>query len=227
MIQTSNPDKCCGCLVCSVVCPQKCIERVEDACGFVMPKVDASRCVNCGACERVCPIQKNYPKPAFTGQSAYAAYSKDTTLRKRASSGGMFETVAIFILNQGGSVFACKLDENLQLRMHEAMTIDQVRELTKSKYIQSSCHDMFPVIKERVQEGKPVLVCATPCQIAALKNYLGELSQSAHLFLMDFVCHGVPSQALFDKCREYTQNKRQTKWIAYDFRFKSVHNTTL
>lgn len=227
MIQTNNPNKCCGCLVCSVVCPQKCIERVEDSCGFVMSKVDASRCINCGACERVCPIQKNYPKPAFTGQSAYAAYSKDAALRKRASSGGMFETVAQFILAKGGSVFACKLDEDLQLRMHEATTIDQARELTKSKYIQSRCHDMFPVVKERVQEGKPVLVCATPCQIAALQNYLGTLAQAPNVYLMDFFCHGVPSQRFFDKCREYVQNKHHTKWLSYGFRFKPSHGTTL
>ena len=176
MIQTDNPSQCCGCLACSIVCPQKCIEKAEDAAGFVMPTVDATRCVNCGLCEKVCPIQKTYPTSGFTAKSVYGAYSKEDALRKRASSGGIFETTAQLTLAQGGSVFGCKLDENLQLRMHESTTIDQVRQLTKSKYIQSRCHDVFPLIKQRVTQGKHVLVCATPCQIAALKNYLGDFS---------------------------------------------------
>ncbi len=227
MIQTHDPTRCCGCLACSVVCPQKCIEHTEDAAGFVMPQVDQSKCVQCGLCEKICPIQKTYPAPNCSGKSVYGAYSKDTALRQRASSGGMFETIAQLILAQGGSVFGCKLDENLQLGMHEATTIDQVRQLTKSKYIQSRCHDVFPLIKQRVIEGKHVLVCATPCQIAALKNYLGELAQSSHLFLLDFICHGVPSQWLFDQCREYTQNKQNTKWSSYQFRFKPSNGVTL
>ena len=225
MIQTPPPNQCCGCLVCSIVCPQKCIERTEDDCGFVMPLVDASRCVQCGMCEQICPIQQKYPNPSFTSQKIYASYSKDTSLRKRASSGGIFETIAQIILAKGGSVFGCKFDENLQLRMCEATTIEQVRELTKSKYIQSDCHNLFPFIKQRLEEGKYVLVCATPCQIAALKNYLGSLSQYSQLFLMDFFCHGVPSQQLFDKCRRYVQNKRNTKWKSYNFRFKPTTTT--
>ncbi len=227
MIQTDNPNQCCGCLACSIVCPQKCIERIEDMAGFVMPRVDTSKCVQCGLCKQVCPIQKHYPTPDFTHCTVYGAYSNDTALRKRASSGGMFETAAQIILAKGGSVFGCKLDENLQLRMYEATTLEQVQQLTKSKYIQSDCCDSFPVIKARLQEEKHVLVCATPCQITALKNYLGDLSQSAHLFLIDFVCHGVPSQRLFDKCREYTQNKQNTKWFSYQFRFKPSHKVTL
>lgn len=227
MIQTNNPSKCCGCLACSVVCPQKCIESIEDAAGFVIPKVDTSKCVQCGRCEKVCPIQKTYPTVDFSDKSVYGAYSKDADLRKRASSGGMFETAAQLVLAQSGSVFGCKFNENLKLNMQEATSIDEVRKLTKSKYIQSRCHDMFPIIKQRIEQQKQVLVCATPCQIAALKNYLGSLSQSQNLFLMDFVCHGVPSQWLFDKNKAYIEKKLNGCLENYAFRYKPLHSTTL
>lgn len=227
MIQTNDPSKCCGCLVCSVVCSQKCIVPIEDAAGFVMPKVDVSKCVHCGMCEKECPIQKTYPMPDFTNKSVYGGYSKDADLRSRASSGGMFETVAQLALAQGGSVFGCKFNENLQLCMQEATTIDEVQKLTKSKYIQSRCHDMFPIIKQRIEQQKQVLVCATPCQIAALKNYLGSLSKMQNLFLMDFICHGVPSQELFDKNRTYIERKLNGCLKDYKFRCKPSHPTTL
>lgn len=227
MIQTDSPNRCCGCLACSVVCPRKCIERVEDAAGFVTVRVDVSKCVQCGLCEQVCPLQKDYPAPDFTSASAYGAYASDNAVRGRASSGGMFETIAKTFLEKGGSVFGCKLDENLQLRMHEATTLEQVQQLTKSKYIQSDCHDSFPVIKARLQEEKHVLVCATPCQIAALKNYLGELANSPRLFLLDFFCHGVPSQRFFDKCCAYIEKKLKGRLLSYEFRFRPPHATTL
>jgi len=223
MIQTDSPNRCCGCLACSIVCPRKCIERVEDAAGFVTVRVDVSKCVQCGLCEQVCPLQKDYPAPDFTNASAYGAYASDNAVRGRASSGGMFETIAKTFLEKGGSVFGCKLDENLQLRMHEATTLEQVQQLTKSKYIQSDCHDSFPVIKARLQGEKHVLVCATPCQIAALKNYLGELAAAPQLLLMDFFCHGVPSQQFFDKCCEYIEKKLKGRLLSYTFRFRPPH----
>ena len=86
---------------------------------------------------------------------------------------------------------------------------------------------MFPIIKQRIEQQKQVLVCATPCQIAALKNYLGSLSQMPHLFLMDFVCHGVPSQRLFDNNRAYIEKNLNSFLKDYKFRFKTSHPTTL
>lgn len=47
---------CCGCGVCSLVCPVGCISMTEDACGFIVPTVDQSACVHCGRCWGACPM---------------------------------------------------------------------------------------------------------------------------------------------------------------------------
>ncbi len=39
------------------ICPKKCIQMQPDEEGFLYPVVDKSRCVECNACNMVCPIQ--------------------------------------------------------------------------------------------------------------------------------------------------------------------------
>lgn len=47
---------CCGCGVCSLVCPVGCISMDEDACGFTIPTIDQGVCVHCGRCWDACPM---------------------------------------------------------------------------------------------------------------------------------------------------------------------------
>ena len=224
MIQTVDTTKCCGCKSCSLVCPQRCIGFTEDAIGAVYPVVDRDRCIGCGKCETVCPLQG--PFRGSIGKAAYAAYSNDSGIRFRGSSGGLFETMALWIIENGGSVFASKLDEDLKLKGYEATTAEGVRELTKSKYLQSDTAQLFPVIQGRLREGKQTLFCGTPCQVAALRNYLGEDCRRENLFLVDFFCHGVPSQRFFDKCKEYVEKRDKIKIIRYEFRAKKEKGAT-
>ena len=49
-----------------------------------------------------------------------------------------------------------------------------------------------------LKQGREVLFCGTPCQIAGLKNYLRK--EYSNLLAVDFVCHGVPSPLIW---REY------------------------
>ena len=55
MISIENKLLCCGCSACAQICPVDCIEMIEDHEGFLYPKVDESRCIDCGKCEKVCP----------------------------------------------------------------------------------------------------------------------------------------------------------------------------
>lgn len=50
---------CCGCEACKNICPQNCIEMLEDEEGFIYPQVDKEKCINCGLCERVCQYKNN------------------------------------------------------------------------------------------------------------------------------------------------------------------------
>lgn len=52
------------------ICPKHCIRMIEDAKGFIYPQVDSAICVECGACDKVCPmnvsnISLKYPLKAL------------------------------------------------------------------------------------------------------------------------------------------------------------------
>jgi Pyruvate/2-oxoacid:ferredoxin oxidoreductase delta subunit len=58
---------CCGCGACKQICPVDCISMVADAKGFYYPVPDATRCLRCDRCTKVCPclndVPRNDPEP--------------------------------------------------------------------------------------------------------------------------------------------------------------------
>ena len=56
MIQIKRKLDCCGCTACTNSCPKSAITMVPDEEGFLYPKIDRKRCIECGACEKVCPV---------------------------------------------------------------------------------------------------------------------------------------------------------------------------
>ncbi len=90
--------------------------------------------------------------------------------------------------------------------------------LQKSKYLQSNTGDSFKKAKEFLNCGKKVIFAGTPCQIAGLKNYLG--MDYDNLLCIDIVCHGVPSQKMFDKYISELEKELGSKVTGFTFRNK-------
>ena len=65
MIRISEKESCCGCSACMNICPKKCISMEADSEGFLYPKVDEKRCVDCHLCEKVCPVQNTVANEHF------------------------------------------------------------------------------------------------------------------------------------------------------------------
>lgn len=50
-------DECTGCMACRFVCPRSAIDMSENAEGFLYPRVNKDQCIDCGLCDKVCPIE--------------------------------------------------------------------------------------------------------------------------------------------------------------------------
>lgn len=200
MIDIIDKSLCCGCAGCVQRCPKLCITLHEDHEGFLYPKVDTDTCIDCGLCEKVCPIlnEGNIRKPL----KVYAAINKDEEIRKQSSSGGIFTWIAEKVIQEGGVIFGARFDENWEVRHDYSETIEGLAAFRGSKYVQSRIEDNYLKAEAFLKQGRKVLFCGTPCQIAGLKRFLRK--DYKNLFTIDIVCHGVPSPGVW---RKYLKEK--------------------
>ncbi len=52
----SKKESCCACSACFSVCPVDAISMKKDKEGFFYAVIDSTKCIDCGACKRVCPF---------------------------------------------------------------------------------------------------------------------------------------------------------------------------
>ena len=225
MIDCSNEKNCCGCKNCVNVCPNNSITIVEGKLGHITPKIDTETCIDCGACQTVCPMIGDIGSGSFQKQ-VFAAYAEDNGIRKSGSSGGIFGSIAHRLLKRGFVVYGAAFDEKLKLITASAKNQEQLKPLLKSKYLLCDTAGKFSEIKEHLQNGQNVLYVSSPCQVLALKRFLGRDYQN--LITIDFFCHGVPSQRFFDECIKFDEVKRYNgkKIIKYTFREKKKGGAT-
>lgn len=223
MISISTKAMCCGCAGCKTVCPTNAINMVTDEMGFVFPKVNNDICINCGLCEKNCPVL-NHKNEKDLDHNIYIAFAKDKDIRFNGSSGGMFGLIAKHIIEESGVVYGAAFDDNLKLKCTCATTLEELYPLYKSKYLQSDLGESFEKIKNQLDNGIKVLFVSTPCQVYALKLFLNKEYQN--LLTVDFVCHGVPSQWLFDKCKAYVEKEKNIRIFDYSFRAKKKNGAT-
>lgn len=101
MIQIKSKLDCCGCTACASSCPKSAITMVPDEEGFLYPKIDMRRCIECGACERACPIL-NKKTVISEKTEGYIIRIKDNKILYESTSGGAFTALADYILEQNG-----------------------------------------------------------------------------------------------------------------------------
>ena len=195
MIIIQDKHLCCGCEACANACPKHCISFKEDKEGFCYPLLDKSKCIDCGLCETVCPVlnQVSAQKP----MNVYAAKNTSEEELLRSSSGGIFILLAKLVLIQGGVVFGAKFDENRNVVHAYAETAEEVQAFMGSKYVQSRIGNTYTQARGFLKQGRIVLFSGTPCQIAALKKFLGKVYDN--LLTVDVICHGVPSPKVWQR----------------------------
>ena len=150
----------------------------------------------------------------------YAVKNKDESVRAKSRSGGTFTALSDYVLNKHGVVYGCILDNDLNV-IHSRATTWQQRDLMRgSKYVQSAIGDSFQKAKDDLENDKYVLFSGTSCQIAGFLGYLGDKTYDK-LICVDIVCHGVPSNLIWQNYKKWIENKEKEKVISVNFRNKN------
>lgn len=223
MINITNKADCCGCTACASICAQKAITMKPDTLGFLYPEVDANKCTDCGLCEKVCSFNPNYDKTLnFDRPEAYGARHKDIKEVETSRSGAAFIAISDWILEQEGVIYGVGYEDHFRVAHKRAVTKEQRNEFKGSKYVQSYLGDIFLQVKKDLRDGKIVLFSGTPCQTSGLSSFIGEKLRQ-NLYLVDIVCHGVPSPYIWRDYIAYYEKKYKKKIISVDFRDKKEY----
>lgn len=183
--------------------------------GFRYPEVQTEQCIDCGLCERVCPVM-NTRQDTCDVPDAYAAYSLDGAARS-SSSGGVFSLLAERILAEGGIVYGAAMEGRYvrHVRIADKETLHRLR---GSKYVQSDVAETYRQARKDLDSGVRVLYSGTPCQIEGLLHFLGKVPEK--LICTDIICHGVPSPMVWDRYCAFREKKAGAEMESVSFREK-------
>lgn len=165
--------------------------------GFIRPCVDASACIHCNLCNKICPVAEGKEREPSDFLSAYAGWNSSMPELTRSSSGGIFSLLANHVLDAGGVVCGAVYDNTGHVHHDFAETTEGLLRMRGSKYVQSEMRDCFPQIRNLLNGGRHVLFSGTGCQVAGLKSYLGK--EYDKLLTVEIVCEGTPSPGLWER----------------------------
>ena len=193
MIKIVRKEDSTGCNACVQICPKQCISMHTDELGFNYPRVDVSLCVDCGLCEKVCPvINQDEPQNPV---GCWAAKNEDAEVRDNSSSGGVFGALAADVLKNRGVVFGAVFADDWSVEHAAVEREEQLGKVQRSKYVQSRIGETYKEAAAALKQGRQVLFCGTSCQIAGLRKFLRR--DYDDLLTLEVVCHGVPAPGVW------------------------------
>lgn len=197
-----------------------------DALGFLYPNIDASKCIECGLCDKVCAFNDGYETPDnFEQPLTYGARHKNMAEVETSRSGAAFIALSDHILNKGGVVYGAGYADHFRVVHKRATSKDERDEFKGSKYVQSDLRGVFHQIRTDLKNGLTVMFSGTPCQTAGLNSYIGRKLRE-NLILVDIVCHGVPAPGVWDAYLSYLEKKMGSSISWVNFRDKQKFGWT-
>lgn len=219
-------NKCSGCFACYNICPKNAIEMIEDDEGYVYPQINKEKCVNCKLCEKVCQGINNKKDNLKKTNKCYCAYSKDSDIHEKSTSGGVAHLLSKYFINNNGVVYGAFFNSATQNVEHLRCDNEElIKKIRGSKYIQSNIKNSYTIAKQDLDSGKKVLFIGTPCQISGLKYFL-DFKEYDNLFTIDLVCHGVSNKKMLYEDTQ-TKNIKEIKFrenIDYCIKFKDEND---
>lgn len=214
-------EDCTLCMACVNTCPKNAIQLTLDENGYECLSIDQALCINCGLCGNVCnrrnQVVRNQPIKSYALQ-----LTEKKKLRKSAS-GGAFQAIAEWVLEQNGICYGCygKFDEGeFQTGHIRIAKVEELHKILNSKYTVSLINHTYKDILSDLEKGLWVLFCGTPCQAQGLKAFLKKDYEK--LIVADIICHGVTSSRIFNDYIDSIEVIDNVKIQEYIFRDKSV-----
>ena len=213
MIEIKNKVDCCGCNACGDACAHGAITFKTDIEGFWYPEVDRAKCVDCGLCEKVCPIIniKELKKNDLPQSICYAAEHKNMEVVFDSTSGGLFSALADIMYKSEGYVGGAVFNEDFSVRQYISNNKEDLIRIRSSKYLQSSLEGFFKQVRELVRKGENVLVCGSPCQMTALRAFLRK--DYDNLIIADYICRGINSPKVWRKYLDSFEERYGSKVV--------------
>lgn len=186
-------DTCMGCMACVESCSMAAIAIVDSLEAF-NAVIDQALCIKCGACRSVCP-QSNPAR--MRGQKFwFQGWAISDKTRSASSSGGVAASISKEFIEKGGIVCSCAFEKG-RFGFSFADDIESVKKFAGSKYVKSDPSGCYRATKELLKKGRNVLFLGLPCQVSALKMFIGD-QYSNLLVTVDLICHGTPSSRLLE-----------------------------
>lgn len=214
-------EACTLCMTCINSCTKNAITIVRDCYGYDYPRIDEEKCIGCGRCKSICnkrhDIRKTMPK------QGYAAQMRDKDAIKKSATGGVIQTIAKKIVREGGVCYGAALihDNGAFAVEHiRAVNMEELERIFNSKYMPSRIGENYKHVRNDLKAGYRVLFSGTPCQVQGLKTYLGK--EYDNLLTVDIVCHGVPSEAIFNDYIKAVEKIDRIHITDYIFRDKKI-----
>ena len=213
MIDIKRKEDCCGCNACGDACPNGSISFQTDIEGFWYPAVNKETCIDCHICEKVCPVINvgELKKNDLPKSICYAAEHKNMEVVFDSTSGGLFSALADIIYKENGYVGGAVFNEDFSVRQYISNKTEDLPRIRSSKYLQSSFIGFYKEVRDLVKNGEKVLVCGSPCQMAALRAFLKK--DYNNLIIADFICRGTNSPKVWRKYLDSFEERYGSKVV--------------
>lgn len=182
---------CLGCGACVESCPKDAIKLVDSMVAY-NATIDEKKCIECGLCHKVCQVIN--PPAFYQPNRIYEGWTVDQYIRKIGTSGGVATAIECEFAKMGGVVCSLQFKEG----KFDFLFVEEENDIflfSGSKYVKSIPNNIYIHIKDYIHNNRKVLFVGLPCQVAAVKNYIGD---NENLFTIDLICHGAPSTKILE-----------------------------
>lgn len=214
-------NECTLCMACVSICPKEAIEVSVGENGYEKLEINPHKCVECGLCTKVC--KRRNEVEAKEPLVSYAAQATDREKLQNSASGGAFQMIADFVLENGGVCYGAQSilsDGHYHVEHTRIENLEDLHLILNSKYVPSNASSSYKNAAADLEAGRFVLFCSTPCQIQGLMAYLNK--DYPNLLTADLICHGVTSTNLFNDYLSELEQRDNITVVDYQFRDKSI-----